>query len=87
MHSKAKRSFQYLSFQIKEAHFVLSRVIESKDETLPIGTKVVGPLGCRTHAVVPGKNLTKLDYLDGLAISIGVGAANMPGYDLTIDDY
>ena len=55
-------------------------MIESKDETLPIGTKVVGPLGCTAHAVIPGKRLTKLDFLDDLPISVGLGAAGMPGY-------
>ena len=59
----------------------LSRVIESKEETLPVGTKVVGPLYCTSHAVVPGKTLTKLDFLDDLPISVGVGAAGMPGYE------
>ena len=59
----------------------LSRVIESKEETLPIGSKVVGPLNCTSHAVIPGKMLTKMDFLDDLPISVGVGAAGMPGYD------
>ena len=59
----------------------LSRVIESKEETLPIGSKVVGPLNCTSHAVIPGKMLTKMDFLDDLPISVGLGAAGMPGYD------
>jgi hypothetical protein len=59
-------------------------VIESKDETLPTGTNVVGPLGCKTNAVMSGKRLTKLDFLDGLPISVGIGAAGMPGYDCII---
>jgi hypothetical protein len=29
---------------------------------------------------MPGKDLTKLDFLDDLPISVGVGAAGMPGY-------
>ncbi|XP_028397896.1 prostaglandin reductase 1-like [Dendronephthya gigantea] len=58
---------------------VAGKVIESKDETLPIGTKVVGPLGCRAHAVIAGKQLTKLDFLDDLPTSVGLGAAGMPG--------
>ena len=56
------------------------RVIESKDETLPVGTKVLGALGCKSHTVMPGKNLTKVDYLEDLPLSVGVGAAGMPGY-------
>ena len=70
--------------QFLAANFVLSRVIESKDKTLPIGTNVVGPLGCKTHAVMPGKTLTKLDFLDDLPTSVGVGAAGMTGYDYII---
>ena len=62
----------------------LSRVTESKDETFPVGAKVVGPLTCKSHAVIAGEMLTKLDFLDGLPISVGVGAAGMPGYDFAV---
>ena len=69
---------------LPRANNVNCRVLESKDAGFPVGTIVEGPMGCRTHGVLPttGNTLRKLDYLQDLPVSIGVGAAGMPGYVL-----
>ena len=54
-------------------------MIDSKEKTLPIGTKVSGPMGCRTHAVMPGRKLTNLDFLGDLPISYGIGVLGLAG--------
>jgi NADPH-dependent curcumin reductase CurA len=54
-------------------------VIDSKEKTLPIGTKVSGAMGCRTHAVMPGKKLTNIDFLGDLPLSYGVGVLGLSG--------
>ncbi|XP_046853655.1 prostaglandin reductase 1-like [Xenia sp. Carnegie-2017] len=59
--------------------FVAGHVIDSKHESFSNGTLVCGPFGWTTHAVIQGKNLTKMDYLQDLSASAGLGAAGMPG--------
>lgn len=54
-------------------------MIDSKEKTLPVGTKVCGSMGCRTHAVMSGKRLTNLDFLGNLPLSYGVGVAGLTG--------
>lgn len=54
-------------------------MIDSKVNALPIGTKVSGAMGCRTHAVMPGKKLTNLDFLGDLPLSYGIGVLGLAG--------
>lgn len=54
-------------------------MIDSKYETLPIGTNVSGAMGCRTHAVMPGRKLTNLDFLGDLPLSYGIGVVGLSG--------
>lgn len=58
-------------------------MIDSKHESFSNGTLVCGPFGWTTYAVIQGKNLTKMDYLQDLSASAGLGAAGMPGYAST----
>ena len=58
---------------------MICRVLESMDDGFPVGTIVRGPMGCKTHAVMKTSDLIKMDFLQGLPVSLGVGAAGMPG--------
>ena len=64
---------------LKRNFYNFFRVIDSKYEKLPIGTNVSGAMGCRTHAVMPGRKLTNLDFLGDLPPSYGIGVAGLSG--------
>lgn len=67
----------------------IAKILESKNPEFPVGKKIFGYFGWRTHTIVDMKNLDAittmkftphiLPDIGDLPLSLGLGALGMPG--------
>jgi len=65
----------------------VAKIVESKNPAFPVGKRIVGNLGWRTHTIINSKisdqffkqNPYLLPDIDDLPPSLGLGMLGMPG--------